>query len=129
MFLGANPPCVSYAGRPVSRPLGPEEDLVRALLDAIGLVGRDGHQPGARRHPQRHQPPRRARHRAARRTAGRLGLTARALLAQLVALYLDRLPAEVAAREAASGGAAGAALRLGGPADPGRAALLPGAGR
>ena len=36
VFFGANPACVSYAGRPVSRPLGPEEDLVRALLDAIG---------------------------------------------------------------------------------------------
>src|SRR5438874_7693166 len=36
VFLGANPARVSYAGRPVSRPLGPEEDLVRALLDAMG---------------------------------------------------------------------------------------------
>src|SRR5581483_5352226 len=36
VFFGANPACVSYAGRPVSRPLGPEEDLVRALLDAMG---------------------------------------------------------------------------------------------
>ncbi|HJY03302.1 MAG TPA: DUF3500 domain-containing protein, partial [Streptosporangiaceae bacterium] len=35
VFLGANPACVSYAGRPVSRPLGPEEDLARALLDAM----------------------------------------------------------------------------------------------
>ena len=40
VFLGANPACVSYAGRPVSRPLGPEEDLVRALLDAMGPQGR-----------------------------------------------------------------------------------------
>src|SRR2546430_5951452 len=36
VFFGANPACVSYAGHPVSRPLGPEEDLVRALLDAMG---------------------------------------------------------------------------------------------
>src|SRR6516162_8117901 len=40
VFLGANPACVSYAGRPVSRPLGLEEDLVRALLDAMGPRGR-----------------------------------------------------------------------------------------
>src|ERR1700760_926921 len=36
VFFGANPARVSYSGRPVSRPLGPEEDLVRALLDAMG---------------------------------------------------------------------------------------------
>ena len=29
VFLGANPARVSYAGRPLSRPLGPEEDLAR----------------------------------------------------------------------------------------------------
>src|SRR5579864_885074 len=40
VFLGANPARVSYAGRPVSRPLGPEEDLARALLDAMGSAGR-----------------------------------------------------------------------------------------
>src|SRR5215469_3744012 len=40
VFFGANPACVSYAGRPVSRPLGPEEDLVRELLDAMGPQGR-----------------------------------------------------------------------------------------
>src|ERR1700727_3040401 len=40
VFFGANPACVSYAGRPVSRPLAPEEDLVRALMDALGEPGR-----------------------------------------------------------------------------------------
>src|SRR6266567_6095156 len=40
VFLGANPACVSYAGRPVSRPLAPEEDMARALLDALGPAGR-----------------------------------------------------------------------------------------
>src|SRR6266581_1783279 len=40
VFLGANPACVSYAGRAVSRPLAPEEDLARALLDAMGPQGR-----------------------------------------------------------------------------------------
>jgi hypothetical protein len=35
VFLGANPARVSCAGRTVSRPLAPEEDLGRALLDAL----------------------------------------------------------------------------------------------
>jgi hypothetical protein len=103
VFLGANPACVSYAGRPVSRPLGPEEDLVRALLDAMG--------------PQRtaavvagQAPPdiRTATSPRARENIEPLGVAgsalgpgARALLDQLVALYLDRLPAGLAAREAA----------------------------
>src|SRR5580658_9946408 len=40
VFFGANPARVSYAGRPVSRPLAPEEDLARALLDAMEPTGR-----------------------------------------------------------------------------------------
>src|SRR5580693_6193608 len=40
VFLGANPARVSYGGQPVSRPLAPEEDLARALLDALGPAGR-----------------------------------------------------------------------------------------
>jgi hypothetical protein len=104
VFFGANPACVSYAGRPVSRPLGPEEDLVRALLDAMGpqvrsaaVVAdqpptdiRTGTSPRA---SQSIEPP-------GVPTTG-LGPAARALLAQLVALYLDRLPAELAAGQAA----------------------------
>src|SRR3984885_1782793 len=31
VFFGANPACVSYAGRPVSRPLAPAEDLAQVL--------------------------------------------------------------------------------------------------
>jgi hypothetical protein len=108
VFLGANPACVSYAGRPVSRPLGPEEDLVRALLDAMGPAGRSAAVVASQAPDDIHS----ATHPRARAgieplgvSADRLGLTARALLAQLVALYLDRLPAELAAREAARGGA------------------------
>ena len=40
VFLGANPHRISYAGHTVSRPLAPEEDLARALLDALGPDGR-----------------------------------------------------------------------------------------
>jgi hypothetical protein len=104
IFLGANPAQVSYAGRTVSRPLAPEEDLARALLDALGPAGRSiaivsgqapfdirsGPRPGA---PERIEPLGVA--------ASRLGPGARAMLDALVALYLDRLPAELAAAERA----------------------------
>ena len=70
VFFGANPACVSYGGHPVSRPLGPEEDLVLALLDAMGRAdpfGRRGGGPAPGRHPHRDQPPGQPEHRAARR--------------------------------------------------------------
>jgi Protein of unknown function (DUF3500) len=104
VFFGANPACVSYAGRPVSRPLAPEEDLVRALLDAMGAAGRSAAVVASRAPDDIHTG---INPRAAEGIeplgvpATRLGSSARALLAQLVALYLDRLPAELAAREAA----------------------------
>jgi hypothetical protein len=104
IFLGADPACVSYAGRPVFRPLAPEEDLARALLDAVGPAGRavavvSDRAPadirtGTRPRAEEGIEP-------LGLAAGRLGPTARAVLGQLVALYLDRLPAELAAREAA----------------------------
>jgi len=104
VFLGANPARVSYAGRPVSRPLGPEEDLVRALLDAMGPQARSAAVVAS-------QPPADIRTGTSPRAsqsieppgipATGLGPAARALLAQLVALYLDRLPAELAAAQAA----------------------------
>jgi len=103
VFLGANPACVSYGGRPVSRPLGPEEDLGHALLDSLGPTGRINavvadHAPSDIRS---------ATSARARQLdpmgipASTLGPTARALLGQIVALYLDRLPQAMAAREAA----------------------------
>jgi hypothetical protein len=103
VFLGANPACVSYAGRPVSRPLAPEEDLARALLDALGPAGRSA-AVVAEQAPYdirsatspRAQPLLEPRGIA----ASALSPTARAALDQLVALYLDRLTAPLAAREA-----------------------------
>jgi Protein of unknown function (DUF3500) len=87
----------------VSRPLGPEEDLVRGLLDVMGAQRtaavtagqapsdiRTATSPRARANIEPLGVPRSA-----------LGPGARALLDQLVALYLDRLPAGLAAREAA----------------------------
>jgi hypothetical protein len=103
VFLGANPACVSYAGRPVSRPLGPEEDLGQALLEALGPAGR-------RKAVVADQAPGDIRSATSARArpvepmgvaASALGPTARALLDQIVALYLDRLPPTMAVREAA----------------------------
>ena len=123
VFLGANPARVSHAGRVVSRPLAPEEDLARALLDALGPGGRaaavvsDQAPPDIRtgtraRAAERIEPPGIA--------AARLGPTPRAVLGQLVALYLGRLTDRLAAREAAR--VTGAELHFAweGPTAPGQ---------
>lgn len=102
VFLGANPHRVSFAGHTVSRPLAPEEDLARALLDALGPDGRaaavvagtaprdivSGPRPQV---PEDLGPPGVA--------AAELSPSARAALGSLLALYLGRLPAELAAAE------------------------------
>jgi hypothetical protein len=103
VFLGANPASVSWSGRPVSRPLAPEDDLGFCLLDAIGPEGRasavvSAHAPEDIRTERR---PRVAPIEPVGLSSARMGPTARATLSQLVALYLDRLPAALAAREAA----------------------------
>jgi Protein of unknown function (DUF3500) len=123
VFLGANPARVSYAGQPVSRPLAPEEDLARALLDALGPAGRASavvspRAPGdigsgtRSRAPEDMEP---------------LGVAAtglrpapRAMLSQLVALYLERLPAGLAAREAARVSAGELYFAWAGPTTPGQ---------
>ncbi len=132
VFFGANPACVSYAGRPVSRPLAPEEDLARALIDGLGPADRAaavvaGQAPGDIRTGT--SPRAREGIEPLGVPAGRLGPGPRAVLGQLVTLYLDRLPAELAARQADRLARRRAVLRLGGTAYPGPPALLPGAGR
>ncbi|HEV2257018.1 MAG TPA: DUF3500 domain-containing protein [Streptosporangiaceae bacterium] len=104
VFFGANPACVSYAGRPVSRPLAPEEDLAQVLLDAMAPAERDlavvsGQAPGDIRSGTSS----RAREgiEPLGVAAGQLGSGARAVLGELVTVYLDRLPAGLAARESA----------------------------
>ena len=104
VFFGANPACVSYAGRPVSRPLAPEEDLAQVLLDAMAPAERDlavvcGQAPGDIRTGTSS----RAREGIVPLgvAADQLGSGARAVLGELVRVYLDRLPAELAAREGA----------------------------
>lgn len=100
-FLGANPAAVRHAGTPVVRPLGQEEDLARALLAAL-----DGPQRNravvadvapaditTRSAPGVAVPP------AEGVSAAELTGEAAALLDALVGLYLDRLPAPLAARQ------------------------------
>jgi hypothetical protein len=123
VFLGANPACVSYAGRPVSRPLAPEEDLARELLDALAPSGRDVAVVSDQAPVDIRSGP---RPRAAEGieplglAAARLGPTARALLGQLVALYLDRLPPALAAREASRLASGELHFAWEGPVTPGR---------
>ena len=132
VFFGANPARVAYAGQVVSRPLAPEEDLAHALLEEIGPRGR-AVAVVADRAPADIRSGTKARLARAFEpngiATGRLGPSARALLDQLVALYLDRLPGELAAAMAARLRRRRAALRLGGTAGQGHQALLPGAGR
>ena len=122
VFFGANPACVSYAGRPVSRPLGPEEDLVRALLDALAerdrlaavvapLAPADIRTATSPQASQGIEPLGVA--------ASGLGPAARALLSQLAAAYLDRLPAGLAGREAARLDGTGLHFAWEGPLTPG----------
>lgn len=93
VFLGANPARVSYAGRTVSRPLAPEEDLARALLDAMDDAARaeaviaTRAPTDIRSGPQPSAEPIKPLGVA----ASSLGLTAQAALSQLTALYLDRV--------------------------------------
>jgi hypothetical protein len=104
VFFGANPACVSYAGRPVSRPLAPEQDVAQVLLDAMAPAERDlavvsGQAPGDIRTGT--SPRAREGIEPLGVAADQLGSGARAVLGELVTLYLDRLPAELAAREGA----------------------------
>jgi hypothetical protein len=98
VFLGANPATVTYAGRPVVRPLAPEEDLARELLDAMGPTRRgeavvadtaptDIRSSTGAQAPERIQPLGVGR--------DRLNASARALLDHLVAVYLARLPPDL----------------------------------
>ena len=122
VFLGANPACVSYAGRPVSRPLGPEEDLARALLDAMGPQGRSAAVVASRAPADIHTA---TSPRASENieplgvAAAYLGPGAQAVLAQLVAVYLDRLPSGLAAREASRLAVADLHFAWEGPLTPG----------
>jgi hypothetical protein len=104
VFFGANPARVAYAGQVVSRPLAPEEDMAHALLEELGPAGREiavvaDQAPADIRTSTKGRVTAELAPRGI--SAGQLGPTARALLEQLVALYLDRLGSELAAGQAA----------------------------
>ena len=104
VFLGANPARVTYHGQAVSRPLPLEEDLAWEALTALSPAQRSvavvsdrapgdiltGTRPRAGEHIE-----------PLGVAASRLAGTPRAMLERMVALYLGRLPDELAAREAA----------------------------
>lgn len=104
IFLGANPARVAYREWTLTRPLAPEEELAFELLAALGPAGRaaaivserapvdirSGTQPSV---TGRIEPLGLAR--------GSMTSSARDLLDRLTTLYLDRLPADLAAAEAA----------------------------
>jgi hypothetical protein len=122
VFLGANPARVTYAGRPVLRPLAPEEDVARALLDAMSTDAR-GRAVIATTAPDdiiSYTHPRAPEELDPLGVpAGQLGPTARALLDHLVALYLDRLVPDLAAAEAARLHGAELHFAWAGPEHPG----------
>jgi len=104
VFLGANPARVAYGGQPVSRPLPLEEDLARELLAALtpdqrsvavvsDQVPFDLRTSTRPRAEERIEP--------AGLAASGLGAAPREMLDRLVTVYLDRLPAGLAALESA----------------------------
>ena len=104
VFLGANPAAVrAGADRTVLRPLAAEEDLARAVLAALDPAGRsaaivaDTAPADIRSGPAAEAG---APYTPLGVAGDRLAAPARALLGELVELYLTRLPDGLAAREA-----------------------------
>ncbi|HET9517602.1 MAG TPA: DUF3500 domain-containing protein [Actinoplanes sp.] len=101
IFLGANPARVQHAGRTVLRPLAPEEDLARELLQVLRPADRQdavvaAEAPADIRSGTDPQAPHRIDPVGV--PASRLRPGDRQLLDELVGLYLDRLPATLAAQ-------------------------------
>ncbi|MEN3309000.1 MAG: hypothetical protein V7603_5202 [Micromonosporaceae bacterium] len=121
VFLGANPATVSYAGHPVLRPLALEEEVARALLDALDPAQR-GQAMVAAQAPAdilSARSPRAAAIEPLGVPAHRLGPTPRALLDRLVGVYLDRLAPDLARAEAARLDPGRLHFAWAGPGEPG----------
>ncbi|HEY2508334.1 MAG TPA: DUF3500 domain-containing protein [Streptosporangiaceae bacterium] len=122
VFFGVNPARVSCGPYDVSRPLAPEEDLGRAVLESLG-PGALAAAVVAAEAPLDIRTATRPRAGAELQPLGvaasRIGPMGRALLDALVAVYLDRLVPELAEREASR--LAGHELHFAweGPAGPG----------
>jgi hypothetical protein len=104
VFLGANPAAVYYRGRPVSRPLGAEEDLGRALLQSLTQAQR-ALAVVADRAPRDIRSATSPQARPMMEPLGvpgsELAAGPRAVLDEIVGLYLGRLSPALADREAA----------------------------
>ncbi len=122
VFLGANPARVTYHGQAVSRPLPLEEDLAREALTALSPAQRSvavvsDRAPGDILTATR---PRAGEHiEPLGVAASRLAGAPRAMLERMAALYLGRLPDELAAREAARVNAGELYFAWQGPTSPG----------
>ena len=125
-FLGANPAVVRHGGRIVTRPLGEEEDVARDLLGSLddaqrarAIVAPDA--PGdilTMNLPRLEKLPN-----GSGVVARDMGAAQRALLEQLVAVYVERMRPDVAAREMDRLRAAGMqeiTFAWAGSADPGK---------
>jgi Protein of unknown function (DUF3500) len=122
LFFGANPARVGYGNHAVSRPLALEEDLAREVLTTMDPAQRSiavvsGQAPADIRTGTR--PRAEVPIKPVGVAASRLGPAPRAILDRLVTLYLDRLPPELAAREAARVNAGELYFAWQGPATPG----------
>lgn len=98
VFFGANPARVAYGAHTVSRPLAPEEDVAFGLLAALSPTERSLAVVGEVAPPdiESGASPVAATLSPAGISATTLNPAAGALLATLVGVYLDRLPAELA---------------------------------
>ena len=122
VFLGANPARVSYGAQPVSRPLALEEDLARKILTtmppalrAVAVLSEEAPndiRSGTRPRAQEGIEPLGI-------AASRLGPGPRELVRRLLVAYLDRLPRQLAAREAARISPGELYFAWQGPASPG----------
>jgi hypothetical protein len=102
VFLGANPARVMHAGRTVLRPLAPEEDLAREFMHVLRPADRRAatfsvEAPADIRSATSPDAPRRIDPAGVARS--RLRANEAELLDEMAGLYLDRLPAELAAEE------------------------------
>jgi Protein of unknown function (DUF3500) len=123
LFFGARPARTSFAGRVVLQPFAAEEDLARAMLDAMSpsertlAITADVAPADIRSGTQPYLDPVVD---AAGIPAERLNPTSRALLDQLVAVYLCRLTPDLAWQQAASIGNDPLHFRWEGPTEVGR---------
>jgi hypothetical protein len=121
VFLGANPATVSYQGHPVLRPLALEEEIARALLDALdpALRGQAVVDTRAPSDILSARAPRAVAVEPLGVPAHKLAGTARDLLDRLVGVYLDRLAPDLTRAESARIDPDSLHFAWAGPGEPG----------